>query len=498
MIRNPFLILSIIILTFVSCAPGVAIREGAGPRGERPEAAATAGRQLDEILDSPAAADAFWGVCIKSLDTGKVFFARNQDKYFTPASNMKLFTTAVALVRLGPEFVYTTNVYAGGDIKNGVLKGNLIIRGSGDPSISASFHDTPTAVFEEWADRIRDAGIREITGHIVGDSTLFNTPGLGHGWAWDDECFSYSARISALSFNDNCFEVVMSPGKNPGDMARIGATSTKEYNVINNVATTQQDREADVHANRPFGSETVRLSGTIPLGSPAQTLRFAVANPALYAASVMKEVLDKKGIKVDGTAKTVDDSGPLPDYSLMRVVASYQSPPLYKIIEQTNKRSQNLYAELLFYTLGLAHGGRSSDDSTLQVMLETLESMGIPRTSISIHDGSGLSRLNLVKPSQIVQVLEYMSRHPSFRYFYQSLPVAGTDGTLMKRMKYTDAENNLRAKTGTLTHTVALSGYIKNREGKNVAFSIMSNNCIKEAREIRQLQDAICERISDL
>jgi len=176
----------------------------------------------------------------------------------------------------------------------------------------------------------------------------------------------------------------------------------------------------------------------------------------------------------------------------MNAIASYRSPPLSKIITQINKRSQNLYAELLFLTLGAVQASRGSALNAAHVVKETITAMGVKTDTLAIYDGSGLSRLNLVSPSQMVQILDHMSRQPVFPYFYRSLPVAGVDGTLSKRMKNPETKNNVRAKTGTMTHEVALSGYMTTSAGEKLAFSIMSNNCPEPAWTTRLLQDRIC------
>ena len=199
-------------------------------------------------------------------------------------------------------------------------------------------------------------------------------------------------------------------------------------------------------ARRPFGSNTLTLSGRIELNASPRHIRFAVGNPTLYAMTVLKEVLCRKGIQVLGRAVDIGDTGKTPDYGAMKVLASRRSPPLSDIIEQVNKRSQNLYAELLFRTLGAVCAGKGTQEKSAQVMVESLAAMGIRGDSLAIYDGSGLSRLNLVAPSQIVGLLDYMSHHPYFAHFYRSLPVAGVDGTLMKRMKNTEAQNNVGRK----------------------------------------------------
>ncbi len=449
--------------------------------------------EIDKILDRPGAAGVFWGISVKSLGTGQRLFSRNENKLFVPASNMKLFTTAVALIRLGPDFTYTTSLYSKGGMEGEALLGDIYLRGSGDPTISGKFQGRPTAVFEEWADRLKQQGIREIRGDLVGDDTLFDEKNLGAGWAWDDELIAFSARISAISFNDNCFDAVVSPGIRPGDPARIHTTPETSYiRIANNVKTVVPGDKTELSAMGPPGSKGLTLSGRIEAGSSPRRLRFPVENPTLYAMTVLKEVLADKGIRVTGVVREIRDIGKPPDYGAMKVLVTRRSAPLREIIEQTNKHSQNLYAELLFRTLGAVYGGKGTTEKSVQAMVDSLEGMGIRGNSLAIYDGSGLSRLDLVTPSQIVTLLDYMYHHPYFDYFYRSLPLAGVDGTLMKRMKNTEAQSNVRAKTGTLTHAAALSGYMKRRDGSLLAFSIMSNNSLSSAEEVRSLQDALC------
>lgn len=473
------------------------IRNQAGHPVTGPGSSAYAAGFAD-ILDNLSASHAIWGVFLKSLDDGRVLYKRNEEKLFIPASNMKLLTTAAALVKLGPDFTYTTNLYGSRVTRRGVLKGDIFLRGSGDPTMAESFHGRAAAVFEEWADELKRKGIRLITGDVVADDNLFDDRELGKGWSWDDELNCYSARVSAVSFNDNCVEITVSPGKGQGEPAVIGTNPETGYvKITNTVRTSAAGGELQVHAGRSFGSSLIKLWGEIPLASAPLRARFSVGNPSLYAATALKEALEGKGIRVKGKAVDIDDTDKRPSYADLPVIAWYRSPPLSLIIEQVNKRSQNLYAELLLRTLGSVYHGEGSAEKGVQVVKETLSVMGIPVDSLAIYDGSGLSRMNLVSPAQIVALLQYMAGHPYFPYFYESLPIAGVDGTLAKRMQNAEAESKVRAKTGTLRHMVSLSGYLKDKNGDWIVFSIMSNNCLRTASEVRLLQDAICERLFD-
>ncbi len=467
-----------LLLMLTSCAPISAHTLSAQtPPAGRAQASKNG---LQELIDGSALSQGLWGISVRSLATGKTLFQMNEGKLFTPASTMKLFTTAVALIRLGPGFRYTTNLYAGGPVENGVLNGGLFLRGSGDPTISERFQGSATSVFETWADEMKRQGIREIRGDLVGDAGLFDDAELGRGWAWDDELAGYSARISAVSFNDNCFEVTLSPGKKSGAAAGIRISPETAYvRIRNKVVTSGCGETTEVDARRSFGGAVITLSGRIDEGGPPLLMRFAAANPTLYTMTVLKEVLERSGIEVRGNPRELGRDGEPPDYHSMSMLLSHRSAPLSRIIEETNKRSQNLYAELLFHTLGTLSGGRGTTEEAVRVMRESLAGMGIPPETLAIYDGSGLSRLNLITPGEVVQLLDYMAHHPYFLYFSRSLPVAGVDGTLMRRMQNTPAEGRVRAKTGTLSHMVSLSGYLPDRKGRLLAFSLISNNCLE-------------------
>lgn len=451
---------------------------------------------LTEVIAAPGEAFALFGVSVRSLSTGRTLFQENEGKLFVPASTMKLLTTAAVLIRLGPEFRYTTHLYAGGPVADGVLKGDLLFRGSGDPTISDAFQGRAQAVFEEWADRLAGQGIREIGGDVVGDDHLFNDRRPGGGWPRDMEPACYAARVSAVSFNENCLEATVSPGAGPGEAALVTIDPRTAYGKIRNEVTTgRAGAGTEIEVRQAPDQGEIIVTGRIDGAGPPRPIRFAAANPTLYAATVLKEVLERKGIKVRGRAMDRDGTPPGEDYASMRVLVSHRSPPLSRIIREVNKRSQNLYAELLFRTLGALYGGGGTGGESARVVKESLAAMGIPPDSLAIYDGSGLSRLNLVTPAQVVQLLSFMAGHPYFDAFRQSLPIAGVDGTMARRMKASEAEHRIMAKTGSLTHVAALSGYALDRDGRLLAFSVMTNNCLHEAHEVRALQDAICLRL---
>ncbi len=454
--------------------------------------------ELGEFVDTTLAGSELWGVSVRSVSKGREILGRREHTPLVPASNQKLLTTAVALILLGPDFVYETSLYGPAPGGGGVVAGDVFLRGTGDPTISPRFHGRSTAVFEELADQLKQQGVREIRGDVVGDDNFFDDADFGEGWSRDDELYCYSARISALSFNDNCFAVTVAPGGEVGQPARVELTPDTAYvKIENRVLTSAPGGGTDLRAMRAYGSTSLSLFGRLEHGAPPRHFRFAATNPTLYAVTVLREVLEEKGIPVWGRAVDIDETDKIPNYGSSRPLASHRSAPLKTIIEHTNKESQNLYAELLFRTVGAVSAGAGSAARAADAMRRSLEKMGISSDSLDIHDGSGLSPLNRVAPSQVVQVLDFMGRHPYFPYFFHSLPLAGVDGTLAKRMKNRGAEGRVRAKTGTLAHAVALSGYL-NGGGELIAFSIMSNDRHSSDSETRLLQDAICEKLVTL
>jgi serine-type D-Ala-D-Ala carboxypeptidase/endopeptidase (penicillin-binding protein 4) len=456
-------------------------------------------RALESVFTGLGPEEGVWGVFAQTLSRGKSLVERNQDFLFIPASNMKLFTTAVALVRLGPDFRYVTRVYTDGVVNDGVLSGTLFLRGSGDPTLSRPFYRDPREILEEWAGELKDQGIDEISGNIVGDSSLFDDIEVGEGWSFDDDLFCYSARISALSFDNNCFDVVVKPGTRTGERAGVTSNPDRDSEQIrNDIVTSEAGGVTDLRGKRIQGSPLINFTGQIAFDATPRRFRMARTDPALHFVNVFREVLEKKGIRVGGRTFTITSVGRRPDYDGLEVLVIHQSPPLTEIIEQTNKLSQNLYAELLFRTLGAVFGREGSTKEARSVMEETLETMRIKKGSLSIHDGSGLSRLNLVSPRHVCQLLAYMAHHPYFNDFYRSLPAAGKDGTLVGRLRTRDSERQIRAKTGTLTHVAALSGYIESGQQGLIAFSILSNNSVKSGAEVRALQDRVCQKITDL
>ena len=492
-------VVALIILLTVGCSQRPSVQlETESPRDRLQ-------RELTEIFEFPAFANAFWGVAIQSLQTGEYLYLRNANKGFIPASNMKLLATAVALVKLGPDFVYQTDIFLNGQkISDERLVGDLVVRGSGDPGIGGHFvnsgkRDAMLQIFKEWAGEIKNKGIKTIEGHLVGDDNCFSDQVLGHGWAWNDESEWYAAQNTALSFNDNCLDLYISPADSIGKLATIETFPRTNYvQITNEVFTVENNQQTHVYFERVRGTNKLMVSGSIAINSNTIKDHATIENPTLYFVSVFKDVLVNEGLEVKGQAFDIDDlAGYNYHPSDSNRIIRHTSPPLSELIKKTNKDSQNLWAELLLRTLGRQFNGVGSYPRSIEVIKTFLSQIGIDPEMTAISDGSGLSRLNLLSPLQVITILRYLYRHPHFEVFYNSLSVAGVDGTLRGRMRGTLAENNIRAKTGTLNRVKALSGYLTTRDGEDLVFSMTCNNYTVPTSMVSNMQDLVCERLAN-
>lgn len=452
--------------------------------------------QLDDIFNDPNFSNARWGVLIQSLETGEYFYKRNEDKLFQPASNLKLFTTAAGIILLGSEYKFSTSLFMNGNLDGSILRGNLIVQGGGDPTISGRFYNGDMfKVFNDWADSLIAFGIDEISGNIIGDDNLFDDVGLGKGWAWDYESYWFSAPTGAISFNDNCVDITVSVDTmNMKPVVQV-SPNTKYITLINEVSLVLKDTATSIDVHRERGTNIIKVFGTIRKNSPPVKTFATINNPTQYAMVVLKDVLEKKGIKVSGYAVDIDDLEEPFDFSSMEHLFTYYSPPLKDIIKVINKNSENFFAEQLLKTIGLEKEGYGTAENGIKAVSDVLQEMGINPESLVMVDGSGLSQLNLVSPRHIVNLLSYMYKSNYFIPFYNSLPIAGVDGTIGNRMKGTRAENYVRAKTGYLTYGRSLSGYAYTADNEPIVFSIISNNFTVPVKLAENLQDLVCLRL---
>jgi D-alanyl-D-alanine carboxypeptidase len=476
--------------------------------------------QIESLLDSKGPRTIRWGICVARADTGEAILAHNSDDLLLPASNRKLFVTALALDRLGPDFRFLTPLYLSSPLsEGGRLRGNVIIKGTGDPTfLNPRFHGgAMNSTLREWADTLWTMGLRDIEGDLVMDGSHFASgEQQALGWIKDYETAEYAPRVSAICIAGNRATVNIRPAEKPGQPPVISLLPPNSVVKIVNQAMTGPARCADTIeiARTEDGPDHLVVRGRIAAGAAEEDQRVPLEQPALVAGEVFRSALEKKGIKVRGVVRALNGetrilggggTGLLPvsnhgqdahatesTPSQWVRVAEYQSPPLSEIIAVTNKHSDNYCAEQLFQATAFVKSGRASYAEAKKFEEEFLAQVGILPNAANFEDGCGLSRLNLVSARAVVRLLCYMARHKSNGEFMNSLAVAGRDGTLAGRMKQS-AAGRIRAKTGRLSMASCLSGYAETRSGVTVAFSIMANECAGKTSQCATVEDRICE-----
>ena len=466
--------------------------------------------RIETVLNNPDLAPSQMAVKVVSLDTGRTLFEENAEKLLHPASNMKIYTVAAALDRLGPDYRFKTSAYAPSmPDASGTIRGDLVIYGRGDPSFAASFNNGDYyRAIDDFAARIAASGVKRVEGNIVGDESYFTGGRLGYGWEWDDLQWYFGAEVSALTVNDNALDLFVRPGQDVGSPAVVvTGPVTPVVQIVNRATTGPRGSKRDLTVHRPLGTNVIEVSGSVPLGldltDKGLVGSVAVPNPPLVFVYMLRSSLASKGVTVTGQSLVADASTrqaqPLRVESLVEL-ASVQSPPLSVIIAQTMKPSQNLYTELLLRTLGkmsvpagtISLMERTSVDDGVQAVKNFLRGAGIePQGQFVMADGSGLSRHNYITAGATVRLLTYMTTHRYSSAFRDSMPIAGVDGTLRTRLRDTPAQGNMRAKTGTINAVASLSGYVTSAAGERLVFSVILNNYPEESSSRRSHIDAI-------
>jgi serine-type D-Ala-D-Ala carboxypeptidase/endopeptidase (penicillin-binding protein 4) len=435
-------------------------------------------RDLRAAVNHPRFQHAQLGIKVVKVSSGAALFEHDALKLLKPASNVKLFTGALALDRLTPNFRMQTSAYsAKKPSADGRVQGDLIVYGRGDPSFSSRFHKDFRVPLSKFAQAIFQAGVRSVSGDLIADESYFNTEGFGPGWTWEDLKAGYGAEASALSVHDNVAAIHLSPGK-IGQRCRISTHPTLVPFQIENRTQTIRERSA-ILKWRPFLENRIRIGGTLAVNTRGRDLRVTVRRPALWFAQLLRIELERVGIKIAGKARAINwqerhgETMPASPHHL----TSIASPDVLRITRTMMKDSQNLYAQLLLLQVGAQNrrAGEDTDQAGIAALQAFSKRAGIGEQEMQLEDGAGLSRGGLVTPNAIVRLLTYMSTHQHRREFESTLAIAGRDGTLAGRFRKTRAEGNLRGKTGSLNFVHTLSGYVKARSGEVLAFSILLN-----------------------
>ncbi len=455
--------------------------------------------QIKENFDDERFFNAHWGVLIKSMDTGDIWWAHNEDKLFLPASNEKIPTTAAALNYLGPDFKLETHVSTDGKIVDGVLDGNLIVFGTGDPTIYTRFFDSPLQVFEGWAEQLKEKGITQINGNIIGDDDAWSDDHVRGSWPLGDLTPWYYAEYGPLTFNENYVDIQIIPPET------VDGTVTLEPNVKSSYYTLDTDIEVveegrnRISLYRERDSNIIKVSGQVVAGSRSFERTPTITNPTKWYVHVLTETLEANGIDVLGGPVDCDeidgwDHTP-EDFETLIV---HESPEMVEILKGLMKRSQNMYAESIPHILGWKATGEGTFSAGRQVIRDELAQFGVDGDGFQYSDGSGLSRYNYISPSIIVKIYEGMLEGPYGDEWYECQSIAGVDGTLRGRMKDTPAENNVRGKTGTISNTRALSGYVTTAAGEKMVFSFLVNGHMRSSSEVNDVTDPSLALIAGL
>jgi D-alanyl-D-alanine carboxypeptidase/D-alanyl-D-alanine-endopeptidase (penicillin-binding protein 4) len=450
-------------------------------------------RDVNERLASPGLERGTWGVLVKSLESGQTLYSLNPGKLLVPASNMKVLTLAAAAERLGWDFTYETRLVAAGAVEGGELEGDLLVVGSGDPTVD-DWDGAATELFRAWAERLKAAGIHTIGGRLIGDDNAFDDEPWGAGWAWDDLSASYAAAVGALQFNQNSARILVTAGPAaPAAPDVVVVPAASGLIVRNRLTTSDSGTPLVLAARRLPGAAALEIRGSIPAGAAPFFHNVSVENPTLYFLTRLRQVLVDNGIDVRGEAVDIDDLADVPPRSEHPPLLVHRSVPLSALAGTMMKLSQNLFAETLLRTLG----GPIGVDGGRRAVRAVVEEWGVDPRDAVVADGSGLSRYNLVTAGCLVTLLTHAHASDRFREAFEAaLPVAGREGTLANRMKGTPAEGNARAKSGSLSNARSLSGYVHTADGEPLVFAMIANHFGVAPDLVEETQDQIVARLA--
>lgn len=498
-----------------SSASAKSVSPAATPAKNRKDVARFAIR-VQTALNESHAQKALWGILVADRDTGETLYELNADRFFTPASNVKIFTTSLALATLGPDFRFRTTLETNAKIlPNGHLSGDVTLIGRGDPDLSnRKFpyagkveRDGPNEkIFAQMADEALAKGLKEIDGDIVADDSYYPYDPYPAGWSIGDIFFTFGSPIAAIAFSDNSISVTVLPGAKAGDPASVVVEPVAATDSFSrNIRTVDAGAKPEIGVVRQAGPQFLLLQGSIPLTHAPIKLDLAMPDPAETAGLALKQIFESRGVHVTGIVRVhhapppeiYPDSpvvlGPLPVPAdpNATVLAEHFSLPLIESVRLTNKVSQNLHAELLLRAVAHEKKGFGVTDAGLWVEQDFLKSVGIADGDVVLSDGSGLARDDLVTPRATVQLLRFDDRQSWGADYISSFPIAGIDGTLETRMQGTPAAGRISAKTGGLDHVRALSGFATTVGGERLVFSMFGNNNPQHGRESAIAIDSI-------
>lgn len=483
-------------LLLASCAkarpgqvPAATGRQTASPAPAAQPALSALAADLDTLLDRPGHQRATWGVAARSLRTGERIYAHNAAALLVPASVMKIVTATAAAAAVGWDFTFTTVAELTGPVTDGVVRGDLVLKGTGDPSLlGEGGADLVSAVVDALGQR----GITRIAGRVIADDSAVEEPRPGLAWSWDDLGTATGALSGALNATENVTRLTVWPGDSAGQAVRIDPPADdREMTIANRAVTGAPGTAQTLWAERHPGEAALTIAGSLAAGAQPATLTVSVGNPTRWVARLVRTRLLAAGIAVEGDALDADD---LPAAPPGQPLVNLPSPPLRELVRPMLKRSVNLYAEALVRLAAGPDGAREMSAAT-PAMRDRLRGWGLTEERVRVVDGSGLSRFNLASAEALTDAL-VAAWDGGASPLVAALPVAGVDGTLAERMKGTAAAGNVRAKTGTMTHVRSLAGYVTTADGEPLAFAIIANNFEGSAAGVTAAIDAVAVRLA--
>ena len=506
--------IGLVIVPAVCAQGGRKPAQTAAHSSSRPDVARFRARVESTLRTTNGGRD-YWGMIVTDRDTGETLYETNADHFFTPASNAKIFTTALALATLGPTYRFHTTLESKAALgTDGHLPGDLILVGRGDPDLSnrripyAGLPDRQgpaEKALAELADAAVAKGLREVDGDVVADDSYFPYDPYPADWSVGDLFFPFGAPVGAIVFNDNIVSVTIQPGDQEGDPAKITTSPAAAISSFDfSIATGPAGGNPDFAVVRDPSPNFILLRGTIPAGHAPFVIDLAMTRPAETAALALKQLLEVRGVVVTGGTRILRSPPPettasgepvlshiAPTDPNPTVLAERVSPQLFEAVRITNKVSHNLHAELLLRAVGREKLGLASTAAGLKVERDFLRRAGVADGDVVLTDGSGLSREDLVTPRGVVALLRYAASQPWGAFYVSSFPVAGMDGTLENRMRNSAASGLVQAKTGEVEHVRALSGYATTLRGEHLIFSVFYNNNPQKGSETAAPIDAI-------
>jgi len=462
--------------------------------------------KIERILAAPAAQRAAWGIHVVDLASGRELFARDAQVPMTPASNTKLFSTAIALRTLGPNYRFETRLLGPKPLPNGHLPGDLRLVGGGDPSLSGRVYpfrqkapdNDPFGPLGELADQLAATGVRVIDGDLIADDSRWPFLPYPGGWSVGDLPWEYGAAVSALVFNDNVLKLVLRPGAKPGDLALANLDPALDTLTLHNTLVTDAFAPRKIEVDALPGSSVLQIYGTTRASLGPSTYLLSAGDPARFAADALALLLRQRGITLRGSIRAAHR---LPGRPYLEpqgeLLARRLSPPLSELATAVNKVSQNLHAEMLLREAGFKDNADGSAASGHRVLADWLKALNVDDRAYSFEDGSGLSRKTLIAPSVLTAILQNLHWSDLRDTFWATLPIAGEDGTLSARFRAARSASSIRAKTGSLSHVAALSGYAGLDPARRLAFSIICNGFASPSAEIRELIDRLALAIEE-